>query len=67
MKGVDECANDVEKMVKSVWKYVESLRNKEKQEKNKKIVLTKEKRCSILIFALGKRGKDNGKRIERDE
>jgi len=35
--------------------------------KNKKIVLTKEKRCSILIFASGKRGKDNGKRIERDE
>jgi len=46
---------------------VEKNKTVKNYRKNKKMVLTKGKRCSILIFASGKRGKDNGKRIERDE
>mgnify|MGYP007049881677 CR=1 FL=1 len=36
MKGADECVNDVEKRVKSVWKYVERLRMQEELIKKQK-------------------------------
>ena len=44
MKGADECVNDVEKRVKSVWKCVERLRMQEELIKKQKNSIDKRKK-----------------------